>query len=537
MNSETGGDWGGCLRKHRPKSSALGRRAWIPQRRSGAWSETLAIAAILILAELVASPAWAQSYQYKILHNFGSQNDGQYPFAGLVRDESGNLYGTTSYGGSAVCDGGCGIVFKLSPSSGGPSGYTERVLYIFGQVPNDGLHPEAGLVVDPSGNLYGTTVAGGSSSACYGGCGTVFRLSPSSGSPSGYAETVLYNFAGVNDGVHPTHGLVADSSGNLYGTTYYLFGANNGGTVFKLDASNGFAETVLHSFGETTDDGVYPVGLTTDVHGNIYGTTQYGGVYGSGTVFKLDASNNYAETVLYNFGEATNDGVGPSEGPIMDALGNLYGAATYGGFYADGFEWSSLGTVFELSPSSSGPSAYVETILHNFGGDDDGLAPFAGLIMDKEGNLYGTAVSGGAADDGTVYELLLTIPFMTFNAKLAILSGPPPEIQLNSMFTLGSSGSINPPSQAVTLQVGSFSTTIPAGSFHVLMKGSKAGAWVYEGAINGVTIAVQIVPLGALRYQFKAQAEPVDLRGATNPVTVTITIGNNTGSTQVDASF
>jgi uncharacterized repeat protein (TIGR03803 family) len=268
------------------------------------------------------------------LHSFaGPPTDGALPEAGLIGDEAGNLYGTTAYGGKS----GYGAVFKLS------EGGKESVLYSFIGGATDGEYPIAGLVRDSAGNLYGTTYSGGDLTCSPGsgfGCGTVFKLSPTG------KERVLYSFTGA-DGALPQAGLIRDSAGNLYGTTVYggdfSCGVLGCGTVFKLDGTG--QESVLYSFGtEGAFDGTAPyAGLFRDTAGNLYGTTLLGGAESSlcGTVFKLDTEGT--KTTLHSFG-ATGDGCAPYGGLVQDATGNLYGTTEHGG------GTSSLGTVFKITP-------------------------------------------------------------------------------------------------------------------------------------------------------------------------------------------
>jgi uncharacterized repeat protein (TIGR03803 family) len=246
------------------------------------------------------------------LHRFnqGVNGDGWFPYAPIIRDEAGNLYGTTSNGGAF--GGGGGTVFKVDGQTG-----QETVLYSFGLQP-DGAIPYGWVVRDALGNLYGTTVSGGA--FCNPGCGTVFKLDP------GGVETVLYSFTGGSDGNQPGAGLTLDSEGNLYGTTI-VGGAFNNGTVFKLDPSGTF--TVLHSFGAPGDGG-QPIGsgVIRDAAGNLYGTTQYGGTYGNGTVYKLAPDG--AVTILHSFSGGA-DGGAPWAGVSQDRAGNLYGTTRGGG--------------------------------------------------------------------------------------------------------------------------------------------------------------------------------------------------------------
>ncbi len=343
---------------------------------------------------------------FSVLYSFkGVGGDGGGPNAGLVMDSAGNLYGTTYQGGF----NGYGTVFELVNSSGT---YTEQVLYRFTNSGGDGAQPAAGLVMDSAGNLYGTTYQGG-----FNGYGTVFELVKSSGT---YIEQVLYRFTGSDgDGVWPVAGLVMDSAGNLYGTTYYG-GSVGWGTVFELVKSPGtYTEQVLYSFTDSGGDGASPqAGLVMDSAGNLYGTTMEGGLspnpncsdpYGCGTVFELSpiSSGTYTEQVLYRFTGSDGDGTSPWAGLTMDSAGNLYGTTMEGGLSPNPncSDPHGCGTVFELSPTSSG--TYTETVLYSFrGSGGDGAGPRADLVMDSAGNLYGTTTGGGSNEYGTVFELV-----------------------------------------------------------------------------------------------------------------------------------
>ncbi|MFZ0283800.1 MAG: choice-of-anchor tandem repeat GloVer-containing protein, partial [Terriglobales bacterium] len=308
-----------------------------------------------------------------VLHSFGETGrDGQVPYYGyLVRDGAGNLYGTTSYGGAH----GAGTIFRVSASG-------KEVVFSFSGA--NGGFPFAGLVADAAGNFYGTTYVRGSGCPPY-GCGTVFEVT------SKGKETVLHSFMGAPDGDNPFADLVLDSAGNLYGTT--ATGGFGAGTVFKLDPSG--AETVLYSFTGGPDGGLPFAGLVRDSAGNLYGTTLIGGTSGVGTVFKLDSTG--METVLYNFCSQSGcaDGSQPYASLVRDSAGNLYGT-TYGGGSNDG------GTVFRLDKTGK------ETVLHSFcslSGCADGGFPYAGLVGDSSGNLYGTTSNFGAYAWGTVFEI------------------------------------------------------------------------------------------------------------------------------------
>jgi uncharacterized repeat protein (TIGR03803 family) len=343
-----------------------------------------------------AGGAWTET----VLHSFNITN-GASPLAGVIFDSSGNLYGTTAGGGGRSA---AGTVFELSPKAGG--GWTETVLHEFNN-DGDASNPRAGLIFDASGNLYGTTFGGGK----YGG-GTVFELSPNA--DGGWTEAILYNFNEKgNSGAGPEAGLISDSSGNLYGTTSGA-GKYGYGTVFELspEADSSWTATILHSFDveDGLKDGTYPMaGLTFDAAGNLYGTTYSGGEYNGGTVFELSprAGGGWTETILHSFNVETQgpeDGLYPLAGLTFDAAGNLYGTTQQGGNLNYCTQANGCGTVFELSPIAGG--GWTERVLHSFN-ITDGNYPSAGLVFGASGNPYGTTFSGGPEDDyGTVFEII-----------------------------------------------------------------------------------------------------------------------------------
>ena len=399
-----------------------------------------------LLCFLATLPAQAQTFS--VLYSFKGQPDGDLPESGVIRDAAGNLYGTTYYGGAS----GNGAVFKIDKHG------KEVVLYSFAGG-TDGANPVGGLVRDAAGNLYGTTESGGKPDCGFGfTCGTVYKVDQYGN------ETVLYRFGGLPDGHTADSSLILDADGNLYGTTQ--IGGDNGcnpgwgcGIVFKIDPQG--RETILHTFTGTREvDGAFPyAGLIADAKGNLYGTTTFGGAPacitepmrgflpeapetgGCGTVFKINSRgketilhrfSNYAsgtspayplifdgagnmygtadggisdgivymldpdrrEKVLYSF--AYDDGH-PAAGLVQDAKGNLFGVANQGGAYYEG-------TVFKLATSGK------YTVLYNFTGYEDGGFPRGTLVMDKNGNLYGTARDGGNRDCddygcGVVYKI------------------------------------------------------------------------------------------------------------------------------------
>jgi len=260
----------------------------------------------------------------RVLHSFGAGLDGTIPLAGLVSDAAGNLYGTTGTGGNSGYNSG--TVFKVAPCGAETPQCPETVIYNFtGPYQTDGAYPVAPLIIDSSGNLYGTTSAGGI------GNGTIFKVNP------GGEETVLHRFGIEPDGASPEGGLVRDRQGNFYGTTF-RGGTYGYGTVFRMDESGD--ETILYSFGQNGDGQNPDSGVVLDQAGNLYGTTSAGGAYLGGTIFEIDI--NGIETVLHSF-NIIPDGIHPSGGLLMDAKGNLYGTTSGGAYY----NW---GTIFELTP-------------------------------------------------------------------------------------------------------------------------------------------------------------------------------------------
>jgi uncharacterized repeat protein (TIGR03803 family) len=309
-----------------------------------------------------------------VLYSFTGGTDGGLPFAGLIRDTQGNLYGTTTQGGDLRCAFpiGCGTVFKVDSAG------NETVLHRF-TVGLDGEFPYGGLFRDSAGNLYGTTLNGGSS-ANY---GTVYKVASSG------RETVLYRFTGKADGAFPFGGLIADATGRLYGTTSQ-FGTSGGGTVFRRSSAGQLI--TLDNLQATS--GESPIaGVIRDGAGNLYGTASFGGAYGAGAVFKINPSG--IETILYSFTNGSDGGT-PYAGVIRDVAGNLYGTTFYGGSAAG---TNGFGTVFKVDAASN------FTVLYTFTGGTDGGSPWGGLTIDAAGHLYGTNAVGGANGNGVVFKL------------------------------------------------------------------------------------------------------------------------------------
>jgi uncharacterized repeat protein (TIGR03803 family) len=412
---------------------------------------------IALLAAALQNPAAAQGFSLQTLYSFCTQPrcvDGKGPgYGSLVEDSSGNLYGTTQHGGrknagtvfqldgsgtesvlhnfctQSQCSDGrrplggvvistagnlgrSGLIYGTTHGRGSLTGGARSPGGVFAILTDGqevtltafcdsstpdcaGEFPTASLLVDAAGSFYGTTSWGGTNYlAGFYCCGTVFKVVP------GQPQTVLYSFcsaADCSDGARPEAPLIADGSGNLYGTTVYG-GRDGGGTVFEITA--GGTEKVLYNFCSALycTDGLYPhSGLVMDGSGNLYGTTTQGGQHNGGTVFKLTPGGS--ETVLYSFCAASGcgDGSSPQAGLVMDGSGNLYGTTESGGSKVGG-------TVFQVTPDGQ------ETVLYSFCSVAqccDGKAPRAGLLMDKSGNLFGTTSKRGANGiGGTVFKLV-----------------------------------------------------------------------------------------------------------------------------------
>jgi len=404
------------------------------ERHWGSANNRLGKSAAFFILLFAAIGAHAQTET--VLHNFTGGPDGALPYAGLVMDRSGNLYGTTSAGGSTSCPGGCGTVFKLSLHG---SSWILSTLYAF-QGGADGQSPLAPLLIASDGTLYGTTFAGGGASCVteFGnGCGTVFRLRPQPNRCAAiscpWIETVLYRFSGGADGGNPDMGpLVLDTSGNLFGTTQ-IGGSAGAGTVFELTPSNGsWTETVIHSF--SGSDGVYPQsGVVIDAAGNLYGTADSSDGTGSGgTVFQLSRSGQtWNLTVLHTFSGSNGD---PVAGLTFDAHGNLYSVtANFKGDPGLVYQLGYSGQEWEYSPLTSIPFGVALTglaidaagNLYGALGDDvykvtnsNGDWTFAVLyhfadgsflngvpLVDAQSDVYGTTLDGGSARRGTVYKI------------------------------------------------------------------------------------------------------------------------------------
>ncbi len=384
--------------------------------------------AFMIGQALIATPR-TQAQTFKVLYNFTGGSDGGNPLDGLTLDSAGNLYGTTNAGGASSY----GTAFKVTKTG------VETVVHEF-TGGTDGAYPQGGLIRNAAGDFFGTTTAGGATNN-----GTVFGITAAG------KEVVLYSFAGGTDGAAPQAGLTLDASGNLYGTTS-AGGTHGNGTVFKLSrAAKGgtWTETVLYNFG-TGSDGAIPVAsVAFDKSGNLYSTTSAGGTSGNGTIFELTLSGGvWTETIIHNFQDG-DDGAVPYGGLIADAAGNFYGSATEGGTGGGGtiFEltpndgtWTfnviysnpgwgisgsfrnlildkagnlygtthcdganNAGTVYKLSLANG---TWTYTSLYVFSGGTDGLYSYSNPVL--EGNyVIGTTKLGGENGSGVVWAIEL----------------------------------------------------------------------------------------------------------------------------------
>lgn len=346
------------------------KQSRIPELCLLTMSPVLVLAFLLMLVVAIVPAAPAQTLT--VLHAFVG-SDGANPNGGLIFDQDGNLYGTTSGNKNfRVCGTTCGTIFKIDPAGN----FTTLYTFTGGK---DGGMPWGWLIRTDAGMLYGTTSLGGAY-----GHGAVFKFLRTG------KEAVIYSFKGGTDGDTPYAGLTRDAAGNLYGTTY--FGGKGSGTVFKID--NLGHESILYSFGGGTD-GYQPNGVIRDPAGNLFGTTQYGGVgtdcgfSSCGTVFKLDPSNNH--TVMHSFGTVKEGGGEPGTARVIHdtTRESLYGTAFLGGDPTCHFSPDTgCGVLFKLTQAGG------YAVLHTFHDDTDGYYPTGSLIWDSQGNLWGTNQRG-----------------------------------------------------------------------------------------------------------------------------------------------
>ncbi len=377
-----------------------------------------ALSAVFVIVLSAAPGQLVQAQTFQLLHTFTGGLDGASPQAGLTVDSAGNLYGTAYQGGILTCNApwGCGEIYRLK-QVGSSWVFTPLHSFTWG---TDGKWPASRVVFGPDGALYGSTYEGGGGECGDLGCGTVYKVQP----PASFCqsvfcqwpETVLYSFNGNSDGYWPWNGgdLLFDQSGNIYGTTpYTTYGSNVYGVVYELTRSGGsYTESVLHTFSDS--DGSQPMaGVISDSAGNLYGTTVAGGLYGYGTVFELsyNVGVGWTETVLHSFTLNGNDGGAPYAGLISDPAGNLYGVTNQGGAHEGG-------VVFELVPGGGG---WTFNVLYSF--TVGACGPLAHLTRDAAGNLYGATLCGGVYQLGSVFKLTLANGVWTYTS-LHDFSGP-----------------------------------------------------------------------------------------------------------------
>jgi uncharacterized repeat protein (TIGR03803 family) len=354
---------------------------------------------MLCVLTIIAAQA-AQAQTFNVLHSFTGGGDGASPAAGLIMDGGGRLYGTASAGAA-----GYGTVFRMARSG---AGWTFTPLYTFSGG-SDGASPAAALTFGPEGIIYGTTQFGGDLSACqepyWTGCGVVFQLTPPSTPPRSalapWDEEVIFQFNFWSSGAVPSSEVIFDAAGNMYGTTFgggsTLDGHYPGsgedcgyhcGVAYRLTKTNGeWLQTAVYLFTEDTGSNPF-AGLVFDQQGNLYGADSYTGPGGYGTIFKLTPSgSSFVESTLHSF--FTGDGGWVYSTLVMDSAGNLYGGNP--GYY-NHFD----GTVFSINTNGG------FSTLYRFG---EGAGPYGSLTIDSAGNLYGTTEIGGANNYGTVFKL------------------------------------------------------------------------------------------------------------------------------------
>jgi uncharacterized repeat protein (TIGR03803 family) len=322
---------------------------------------------------------------HNVLYSFTGGADGGEPYKGVTLDAHGNLYGTAVTGGGGACEGGCGVVFKVSYCGGV---WTQSVIHAFTGA--DGSGPGSPVSIDRNGNIYGTTPTGGSM-----GVGVVYQLTPGQ---AGWTFRVIHTFTGGADGAGGSAGrLLIDARGRLYGVCT-VGGVNGSGNVYRLAQNTGkWQFSTLYAFKDQPDGASPYGGLIFDKLGNLYGTTYYAGANDVGTVYELSHSNGtWTESVLYSFKGGT-DGASPISKLVSDAAGNLYGTTSDGGAPS-----CVCGVIFKLAPGANGN--WSETVVYRFPGTPKPGFAYNGMVSDGKRNFYGATVHGGASNDGAIYK-------------------------------------------------------------------------------------------------------------------------------------
>ena len=324
---------------------------------------------------------------HTVLYNFTGGADGGEPYKGVTLDAEGNLYGTAVTGGGGTCEGGCGVVYKVTNTGGT---WTQSVIHTF-QGPHDGSGPGAPVSFDSHGRLYGTTPTGGGN-----GVGVVFQMTPTTS--GGWSFRVIHTFTGGKDGSGGSAGrLLVDKAGNIFGACT-VGGAHGFGNVFRMSQNQGqWTFTPLYAFKDSPDAALPYGGLAQDKAGNLYGTTYYAGANDLGSVYTLQRINGtWKEKVLYSFKGGT-DGASPISTLVADDAGNFYGTTSEGGAASCG-----CGVIFKMTRGGTG---WTESVVYSFPGTPDPGFAYNGMVRGSDGNLYGATVHGGSNNDGAIYRL------------------------------------------------------------------------------------------------------------------------------------
>src|SRR5215475_12288748 len=340
------------------------------------------VRSVICAAMLLATAAWAAN-STKLIYSFGGASDGEYTDTELVMDSTGNLYGSSVQGGTF----GGGTVFQITPAG------VHTVLYNF-TGGADGGEPYKGVTLDSHGNLYGTAVTGGGG-GCEGGCGVLYKLTKTG---STWTQSVIHTFTGGTDGSGPGSPVAIDKQGNIYGTTP-TGGANGVGVVYQMKPNgSGWTFKVIHAFTGGTDGSGGSAGrFFIDTAGNLFNVCTTGGAQGFGVVYEISPNQGkWKFTTLYAFKDQP-DGASPYGGVVFDKAGNLYGTTYYAGAH-------DLGTVYKLTRTGA---TWTESVLYSFKGGMDGASPISSLVADTAGNFYGTTSEGGATSCGcgVIYKL------------------------------------------------------------------------------------------------------------------------------------
>ena|SRR5579862_1041352 len=367
---------------------------------------SLKFAGFAVVLSLVLATGVAQAQSFTVLHEFTGGNDGAQPYAGLTLDRSGNLYGTTHSGNSGT---NWGNIYTLRREG---TGWIFQPLHLF-----DGSLL-SGITIGPDGTLFGTSP--NNLAGYY--WGYIYRLTPPI-SPvcfltfCTWGGNIIYHFSGGADGASPRYGdVIFDHAGNMYGTTAQGgngTGGNGNGVVYEMTGSgNNWNEAAIYTFQGAPDGSLPYSGVVFDTAGNLYGTTTQGGNTGNGTVYKLtNSGSGWTEQILYNF-QGGSDGATPTGGLIFDHAGNIYGTTNTGGSGGGG-------TVYELTPSGGG---YNFNLLYSFSGTAN-CGPWGALALDGNGNLYGTTICDGAHSDGNVFKLTNTGSGFTYSSLYDFTGG------------------------------------------------------------------------------------------------------------------